>query len=554
MRRVFIIVIFILFCGGLLYSTSPKHKQFDLLAPQDWSHLQGAEPAINGINIKPVGRVLTHRDTSTAQPNPSVNVRGPHLKVTGDFVVETKISDAQNGAQLQLYGQVPIIYDEWRQERGSIRLDVTNSLITVQIWDGSSPSSIDKRDFKTRVSDEQNVALVHEGGQIVIKSEGKVLGDIPDHNIFDQGTVWFGANANLGTAGWTLKSLTAKTIGKGQLELIPPPDVVAQHDQPDALRNLASANKRNLPIGAAISIYPLFTDDQYRKIALGQFSMMTIENSLKPQFIHPQKDLYAYKDADSLVEVASKNKIQIHGHSLVMGKANPQWMQNTPEHERNQVMKDHISNVVGHFKGKMTTWDVVNEPLSEDDIDYTNGRMGIRKQIWSDAMGEQYIDTAFIATKQADPNAKLYLNDFGLEKDGKRWDALVALVARLQARGVPIDGVGFESHVYHEPDLIDPAVLQRHIQILASMGVSSRISEIDVLGDDKEVQAKQYADVLSVCLSEPTCTSYTTWGISDLYGSTNLSDRYPVKFGKSLLWDEDYIPKPALSSLQQTLK
>ena len=108
--------------------------------------------------------------------------------------------------------------------------------------------------------------------------------------------------------------------------------------------------------------------------------------------------------------------------------------------------------------------------------------------------------------------------------------------------------------MYHEPaDTIDSAVLKRHIQTLAALGIDSRISEIDVLGDDPAFQAKQYADVLQVCLSEPTCKSYGVWGITDLYGSTTLSDRYPIMRGDSLLWDFDYTPKPALKSMQVVL-
>ena len=109
--------------------------------------------------------------------------------------------------------------------------------------------------------------------------------------------------------------------------------------------------------------------------------------------------------------------------------------------------------------------------------------------------------------------------------------------------------------MYHEPaDTIDPAALKRHMQILASMGLVSRISEIDVLGDEPEFQAKQYSDVLAVCMNEPTCTSYGVWGISDLYGSTVLSDRYPINLGDSLLWDENFKPKPAVDSLKSVLK
>lgn len=547
-------VIILLFAVGLVREINIKRSEANLLAPQDWSHFPGAETTDRGIHIKPIGRVITHKDTSAAQPNPPVNIRGSHLKVSGDFQIETTISGVNNGATLQFYGQVPIIYDEWRQERGSIRVTITNSRVSLQIWDGTSPSSVDERIFKTSSKNDVEIVLSHKGDKVVIQVNNRVLGFIPDHNIFAQGTIWFGVDANLGTEGWTLNTLRARSLGKGQLKVASPPSGSKTNNQTDALRNLALANPRHIPIGASISVYPLFTDEQYRKTALGQFSMMTPENSMKPQFIHPQKNLYTYQEADGLVETALNNQMIVHGHALVLGKANPRWMEKTPKSERKQVMVNHISNVVGHFKGKVAEWDVVNEPLSEDDIDYSNGKLGLRKQMWSDAMGEDYIDIAFRSVHAADPAAKLYLNDFGLEKDGMRWDALVSLIQRLRERGVPIDGVGFESHVYHEPDIINPDVLRQHIQILAGLGIVSRISEIDILGDDQAVQTSQYANILKVCLSEPSCTSYNTWGVSDSYGSTTLSDRYPIRLGKSLLWDSNYVPKQAVSSLQEVLK
>lgn len=549
------IIVFVFICiFAVLQLTTNKQQAVNWLGQSDWSHFVGAEKTGNGIKIIPTDRVINHRDTSTAQPNPPVNIRGSYLKVSGDFMIDMTLQGVDNEATVQFYGQVPVIYDEWRQERPSIRLEVKNSGLYVRIWDGTALSSIDERRFNIDLPNQTNIRLVHTGDNFVIMVNGRTLGLIPDHKIFAGGTVWFGADAKLNTQGWTLQKLSAKALSNGNLKLESSISLASTYYDQNALKNLSQNNARHLPIGAAVSVSPLLTDKQYNTVVLSQFSMLTPENSLKPQFIHPQKDLYTFKDADTLVEAAINNKMIVHGHALVMSKANPEWMQKTPLGERKQVMIDHINAVVGHYKGKVAQWDVVNEPLSEDDIDYTTSQNGIRKQMWFDAMGEEYIDIAFKSVKAADPSAKLFLNDFGLEKDGKRWDALLSLISRLKARDVPIDGVGFESHVYHSPaDTIDPAVLKQHIQVLAALGIESRISEIDVLGDDPTFQAKQYADVLRVCLSEPTCTSYGIWGVTDLYGSTALSDRYPIVLGDSLLWDATYTAKPALKSLQEIL-
>jgi endo-1,4-beta-xylanase len=551
-----IIIILVISISGLIVMQNnvANRNKVDWLSQSYWSHFSGSKLTDNGLEIWATGRVINHSDTSTAQPNPPVNIRGSYLKVPSDFRIDMDLSDINNEAIVQFYGQVPVIYDEWRLERPSIRITTKNDEIYVQIWDGTAVNSIDERKFKLDLENETRLGLVHKDGDIIIQSNDRRIGTIPDHNIFSEGTIWFGTDAKLDTEGWTLKSLTARGINQEKVELVKPLSSTSSVYNPNSLRNLSDKNSRKIPIGAAVSIIPLFTDKQYNEIALSEFSMMTPENSFKPQVIHPLKDLYLFNDTDSMVEVAQNNKMIVHGHSLVMGKANPEWMQKTPENERKQVMIGHISTIVDRYKGRVDQWDVVNEPMSEDDIDYNAVQKGIRKQMWSDAMGEEYIDIAFKAARAADPTAKLYLNDFGLEKDGERWDAFVALIKRLQARGVPIDGVGFESHVYHEPaDTIDPVVLKQHIQTLAALGIVSRISEIDVLGDDPAFQASQYSSVLETCLSEPTCTSFGIWGITDLYGSTALSDRYPVMHGDSLLWDINYTPKPAIESLKAAL-
>jgi endo-1,4-beta-xylanase len=549
---IFIVLIILLL---LLTVTANKHSTIDWLSQSDWSYFTGTEITDNGIRVFPTGRVINHTDTSTAQPNPPINVHGSYLKTSGDFQINFGVSGVDNEASVQFYGQVPVIYDEWRQERSSIRFETKNNELKVRIWNGTAANSIDERTYYLDLENEAEFGLVHRDNTIVIKANGRSLGTIPGHNIFADGTVWFGADANEETGEWTLTSLTAHGINKESLEILEAYSIDKNPAKLDSLRELSKKNARKIPIGAAVSIIPLLTDKKYNEIALTEFSMITPENSFKPQFIQQLEGVYTFNETDIFIKAAENNNMLVHGHSLVMGKATPEWMQKTPENERQKVMVNHINTTVSRYKGRVAQWDVVNEPMSEDAIDYKEGRPGLRNHMWSDAMGEEYIDIAYKAARQADPEAKLFLNDFGLERDGERWDAFLSLIQRLQTRGVPIDGVGFEAHVYHSPaDDINPAVLKSHIQTLAALGLESRISEIDVHGNDPIFQAKQYSDVLAVCLSEPTCTSYGIWGITDLYGSTTLSDRYPIVLGDSLPWDTDFKPKLVVSSLQAMLR
>jgi endo-1,4-beta-xylanase len=169
-------------------------------------------------------------------------------------------------------------------------------------------------------------------------------------------------------------------------------------------------------------------------------------------------------------------------------------------------------------------------------------------------MGEDYIKIAFAAARKADPQAKLFINEYGLEQDGDRWNTFLSLVTRLKAEGVPIDGVGLQAHVYDiENDAIDPPTLRAHIQSLAQLGLIVRISEMDV--DSRggtELQAQQYAAALDTCLTEVACVSWTTWGVSDAYNMWQDDERR-LQYGQDLLWDSQYRPTKALARLTTIL-
>ncbi len=393
------------------------------------------------------------------------------------------------------------------------------------------------------------LSIEHKNNTLTVSVDGQVLGSIPDHNIFRGKDAWFGMDA-ADKNGWVLSALSVD----GHAAIVPPPAFQVPHDAAHSLRTLAAAHPRKLRMGAAIAYGALLTDAEYRKIALGEFSMLTPENGMKPQFIHPQPEVYTFTEMDALVGIADENDMLVHGHTLVYAKSSPEWMTKTPKAERQKIMLEHIAAVAGHFKGRVTEWDVVNEPLSNKKAPYHDKRRGLDDTVWYEAMGEHYIDLAFHAAHKADPSAKLYLNDYGLERDGERWDALIGLVKRLKSRGVPIDGIGFESHIYGDGDYIDAEVLNAHMRTLAALGLKVRISEIDVTGDYPKQQIAQYVIALDACLRASNCTGYSTWGVTDAYGSTTRSDRYPLVFGTSLLFDTELKPKSAYAALQKRLR
>jgi len=530
-----------------------KAKPVDILTDQNWKHFAGSTVTPEGVLITALNRIIIHQDGTIGQINSPVNLAGPHLEISGDFKVNVRMEKINHIASFRLYGKPPIIYDQWRFENGSIAIEVGKDSIIARLWDGTSSNSIDMRTFPFTLKNPVNLSIEHRKDTIIISEGKKMLGTIPAHGIFNSNEVWFGADAAVGDA-WLLSSLTVNKAVKGKVEIVTPPSFIVKRDDPNTLRNLAAAHPRKLNIGAAIAFGALVTDENYRKIALGEFNMITPENGMKPHFIHPQKDVYSFVETDLLVDIAKQNDMSVHGHTLVYAKSNPQWITDSPKEELQKIMVDHITTIVNHYKGRVVEWDVVNEPLANRLSVFHGARQGLENTIWYEAMGEEYIDIAFKAAHEADPEAILYLNDYGLERDGNRWDAIIGLVERLKARGVPIDGVGFESHIYADGDYSDSAVLRKHMQKLAELGLKVRISEIDVVGDDPEEQSNQYVLALDACLREPNCTGYSTWGITDLLGSTTASDRYPLRYGSSLLFDTDLRPKPAYFALQERLK
>lgn len=488
-------------CGGSEASDGVGAGGVELLKGRDWAHFAGAQVTDAGVHVSGLGRVIVAQDGSGGQPNPPVNLRGPRLDVHGDFDIQARIRGVgERPAYLQLYGEVPVIYDEWRQERRSVRIGVDTGGVEVALWDGSAATPGTSR-WVHPLPPEVELSVRRVGDDLEFRCDGVLLGTIAEQAVFGSGQIRFGADAAVGD-GWDLTALRATSLPGGSARVSDA--LVPDGASGDGLGSLAVRAGHHLAVGAAVASAPLFSDQRYRNLVVNQFSMLTPENDMKPRFLHPQPAVYDFTESDALVEFADANRMTVHGHTLVFGEALPPWMRAIPAAGLRQTMIDHVTTVAAHFRGRVAEWDVVNEPLSVEDADYADGKPALRQHMWQQAMGEDYIDTAFRAARSADPQARLYLNEFGAEADGPRWDALLALVTRLFRSGVPLDGVGFQAHIHEESDRIDERVFARHIDALAALGLRSRVSEIDVHGEDPDEQAEQLADALSVCLSRPT--------------------------------------------------
>ncbi len=316
------------------------------------------------------------------------------------------------------------------------------------------------------------------------------------------------------------------------------------------LRSLASAH--HLLVGVAVDVNALHNDPLYRQKLASEYSSVTPEWVMKFSTIHPGPNQYAFDGADSLVSFAQANGMAVHGHTLVWGEALPSWITagKFTRDQLLQVLRDHIATVVGRYRGKVATWDVVNEVVGDT--------TPLRNTLWLQVIGPAYIDSAFVWARRADPGAKLYLNETHAEGINAKSTATLTLVQGLRARGIPIDGVGFQAHFTLTPPPPTAADLAANLARFVNAGFDVRVSEMDVRIADAaqasalDQQAAVYHDMLDACLREsPHCVAFTTWGFTDRHSW--IPKFYPG-YGRALPFDDSYQSKPAYTALLTRLQ
>ena len=339
---------------------------------------------------------------------------------------------------------------------------------------------------------------------------------------------------------------------------------------------LKEAYKGDFVVGAAMSAADISGGDlRDDAIVEAQFNSISPENVLKWEIVHPQAGKYDFDLADKYVASGLEHHMWIHGHTLVWHNQAPAWVFHDDKGElvdRDTLlarMRDHILTVVGRYKGKIRSWDVVNEALNED------GTM--RQSLWYKIIGPDYIEKAFTYAHEADPQAQLIYNDYNLENEAKR-NGAIALVKKLQEEGIPIGGVGLQDHA----TLTWPTSEQEDatISAFAALGVKVAISELDVdvlpsaghqpsadvsvhieqnatlnpyvkgLPDSvAQQEAAQYADLFRVFLKHRDAVERVTfWGVTD---ATSWRNDFPVR-GRTnypLLFDRSGQPKLAFDAV-----
>lgn len=296
---------------------------------------------------------------------------------------------------------------------------------------------------------------------------------------------------------------------------------ISEDDTP--LRTLAAS--RGLVFGAANNNFWL-RDSDFAQACARDCGILVPEYELKRDLTEPAQGAYDFSASDALLAYAQKNRMLFRGHPLVWYASNPPWLEPAVAAAKDEsIFTDYVRQAVLHYRGRMHSWDVVNEAIEPQD-----GRAdGLRDSFWLRRFGPSHIDHAFHAAHDADPNALLVYNDYGLEQAGPANDArrkaTLALLERLTSRGVPIGGLGLQAHINAFGRTIDQRKLSAFLGAVQAMGLRILVTEHDVddTGGPSDIASrdKAVADatrrLLDVVLDNSATIALLTWGYSDRF-------------------------------------
>ncbi len=289
------------------------------------------------------------------------------------------------------------------------------------------------------------------------------------------------------------------------------------------------------------------TNPLYAQTLDQNFTSVTPENEMKWDTTEPEEGVFNFAPADAIVNYALAHGMSVRGHNLVWYEQLPGWLTSGTwtKDQLEAILKQHIQTEVEHFAGRVHEWDVVNEPFNNDGT--------LRQNIWLQVIGPDYIPLALEWAHEADPSAKLFINDYDIDWPGPKEEAMVALVKQLQSQGVPIDGIGLEEHLSltWSPS---PSQLATAMQDFASLGLEVEVTEADVdttgydgtLSQAQAAQAAVFSELAQACRAQPACVRFTVWGVSDAVSWLGTP-------AAGLPFDADYQPKPAWEAILQGL-
>ena len=377
---------------------------------------------------------------------------------------------------------------------------------------------------------------------------------------------------------WTRRDWLKTSLAAGAAAAIPrwarASDATVSHVSftgPDSLR--AHADARGLLFGCAVN--PALLDmegmaagnstDPYTALIAAQANIVVAENSMKWGPLRPSPTTYDFTQADRLMRFASLANQRVRGHNLCWHEQLPSWFKTTATKDNaRQLLTEHIQTVAGRYKGKIHSWDVVNEA-----VEIKDGRAdGLRNSPWMGILGPEYIELAFKTASEADPGAKLTYNDYGIELDtddnALKRGQVAMLLRRLKSRNIPIHAVGLQSHLLAAGAQAGDG-LRKFIREMKELGLEVYVTEMDVNtrnvpgGPDAQdaAVAQIYRNYLGLVLAEPNVRAALTWGITDantwLNSPADWAKRPDGARQRPLLFDADLQPTPAFAAARAAM-
>lgn len=329
--------------------------------------------------------------------------------------------------------------------------------------------------------------------------------------------------------------------------------------------NLSLKNETSFHIGASVDAKRLYTDAKYAGIVINQFNSVTTENALKWATAQPGQNVFNFNKGDSIVAYALSHNMRVHGHVLVTVSAGslPAWVSSFKGDDNawKNMFKNHIQTEVRHYKGKITSWDVVNETFDDNGTVRSTTQSGDDDNIWLSHLGADYTALAFQYAHEADPNALLFYNDNKQETSEGKLDAIINMVNDFKKRNIPINGLGVQMHIsVNTPNEGIANALRR----LAKTGLKIHISELDIRINPYntyidsvsalKAQADKYffiAHAYSVLIPKAQQYGITFWNVTDKDSWILLSKHAQ---DSPLLFDKNYQQKFAYESFVQGLQ
>jgi endo-1,4-beta-xylanase len=301
----------------------------------------------------------------------------------------------------------------------------------------------------------------------------------------------------------------------------------------------------NKLVGVAINP-SWFSNPTYSNIVASEFSSITAENQMKPEALQPQEGNFQFGTANQIINFAQQNNQNVYGHTLAWHSQSPGWMTSQSGQQLLNSLRTHVTTVVQQLPA-VQQWDVVNEIL-EDNGQFRNSHL------MNTGLGQGFVADLFqTAAAAGGPNKSYCMNDFNTHSINAKSNAYFDLAQQLLSQGVPINCIGFQTHLFLGENI---SSMQANMERFAELGLEIWITELDIRiqlpasQQELQQQADMYAQVYQFCLNVSACRGVTAWNLHD--GASWIPGTFPGE-GAAHLYDDNLQPKPAYFAALETL-